>query len=171
MADKNGQRHGAGQKKPPSRPASKKIVAKNRKARYEFFIEDVFEAGIVLTGTEVKSLRAGKASLAEAFAQPIAGEIWLQNCHIPPYEQGNQFNVDPVRPRKLLLKKREIDKLMSAVSRKGYSIVPMSLYFKNGWAKAEIGLARGKKLYDKRQDLKRKDQERDIRRHLREDRR
>jgi SsrA-binding protein len=151
--------------------ATKKIVAQNRKARHEFHIEEVFEAGLVLTGTEVKSLRLGKGSIVEAYVQAAGGELWLTGCHIPPYEQGNIHNVDPVRRRKLLLHKREIEKLAGAVSRKGYTIVPLQIYFKNGRAKIEIGLAKGKKLYDKRQDIKERDQKRDIDRAIRSERR
>jgi SsrA-binding protein len=153
------------------KPETRKVVAKNRKARHEFHIDEVFEAGLVLTGTEVKSLRGGKGSIAEAYVQPIKGELYLSGCHIQPYEQGNVHNVDPVRVRKLLLHKHEIEKLIGAVSRKGYTIVPLQIYFKNGRAKAEIGLARGKKLFDKRQDIKERDQKRDIDRAIRSDRR
>lgn len=149
----------------------RKLVAQNRKARHEYHIEEVFEAGLVLTGTEVKSLRQGKGNVAEAYVQAANGELWLVGCHILPYEQGNIHNVDPVRKRKLLLHKHEIEKLTGAVSRKGYSIVPLQIYFKNGRAKAEIGLAKGKKLYDKRQDIKQRDQQRDIDRAIRSDRR
>lgn len=148
-----------------------KVVAQNRKARHEFHIEESFEAGLVLTGTEVKSLRKGQGSIVEAYVQAAGGELWLVGCNIPPYEHGNIHNVDPVRRRKLLLHKREIEKLAGAVSRKGYAIVPLQVYFKNGRAKVEIGLAKGKKLYDKRQDLKQRDQQREIDRALRSGRR
>lgn len=149
----------------------RKIVAQNRKARHEYHIDEVFEAGLVLTGTEVKSLRSGKGSIAEAYVHPVGGELWLSKCHIPPYEHGNIHNVDPVRERKLLLHKREIQKLIGAVSRKGYTIVPLQIYFRQGRAKIEIALARGKKLYDKREDIKRRDQQRDMDRAIRSGRR
>lgn len=152
-------------------PSRRKTVAQNRKARHEYHIDEVFEAGLVLTGTEVKSLRSGKGSIAEAFVHPIGGELWLAKCHIPPYEHGNINNVDPVRERKLLLHKSEIEKLIGAVSRKGFTIVPLQIYFKQGRAKIEIALARGKKLFDKREDIKRRDQQRDIDRAIRSDRR
>lgn len=148
-----------------------KIVAQNRKARHEYHIEDKVEAGIELTGTEVKSLRSGRASIKEAYATAMGNELFLTGCHIPPYEQGNIHNVDPVRPRKLLLKRGEIDRLIGVVARQGYSLVPLSIYFKRGWAKVELGVARGKKLYDKREDIKRRDQEREMQRALRDARR
>lgn len=148
-----------------------KVVAQNRKARHEFQIEESFEAGLVLTGTEVKSLRKGQGSIVEAYVQAAEGELWLVGCNIQPYEHGNIHNVDPVRRRKLLLHKAQIEKLVGAVSRKGYAIVPLQIYFKNGRAKVEIGLAKGKKLYDKRQDLKQRDQQREIDRALRSSRR
>lgn len=151
--------------------AARKIVAQNRKARHEYHIDEVFEAGLVLTGTEVKSLRSGKGSIVEAFVHPAQGELWLSKCHIPPYEHGNIHNVDPVRERKLLLHKKEIEKLIGAFSRKGFTIVPLQIYFKYGRAKIEIALARGKKLYDKREDIKKRDQQRDIDRAIRSDRR
>jgi len=159
MAKKQTAGHGAGHK----------VVALNRKARHLYQIDDTFEAGLVLTGTEVKSLRQGRASIAEAFAGPIGTELWLSGMHIPPYEQGNVHNVEPARRRKLLLHRREIDKLLGAATRKGYTIVPMAVYFKAGKAKIELGLGRGKNLYDKRQDLKQKDQKRDMDRALKGD--
>lgn len=150
---------------------ARKTVAQNRKARHEYHIDEVFEAGLVLTGTEVKSLRSGKASIVEAYISPASGELWLVGCHIPPYEQGNIHNVDPLRRRKLLLHRREIEKLTGAVSKKGCTIVPLQIYFKKGRAKIEIALARGKKLHDKRQDIKARDQRREIDRALRSGRR
>ena len=150
----------------PTQPHTK-TVCRNRKARYTYHIEDTYEAGLVLTGTEVKSLRAGRASLAESFAVPVGDELYLAGFHIPPYEQGNIHNVEPVRRRKLLLHRREIDRLIGAVSRKGYTLVPLSVYFKKGLAKVEIAVARGKKLYDKREDVKRRDHEREMDRALR----
>lgn len=151
-----------GKKRTSAHGQGRKIVARNRKARHLFHIEDVFEAGLVLKGTEVKSLRQGRASIAEAFAAPVGTELWLSGMHIPPYEHGNINNVDPVRPRKLLLHRREIDRLLGSASRKGYTIVPLAVYFVGGKAKVELGLGRGKKLYDKREDMKRRDQERDM---------
>ncbi len=134
----------------------------NRKARHEFHVEETYEAGLVLRGTEVKSLRAGKASLNEAFAYIRDGEIWLKNMYIKPYEQGSYYNHDERRDRKLLLKKREIKEIDKAISQKGKTLVPLKLYFKGGYAKLLIGLATGKKKYDKREDIK----ERDIRKEL-----
>lgn len=145
-------------------PGERKIVCQNRKAHFLYHIDEKYEAGLVLKGTEVKSLRLGHGSLAESFALPSAGELYLHNFHIPPYEKGNIHNVDPTRPRKLLLHKREIEKLTGAVSRKGFTIVPIAVYFRKGKAKVEIGLGRGKKLHDKREDVKRRDQEREMRR-------
>jgi SsrA-binding protein len=134
----------------------------NRKARHEYHIDDTFEAGLVLRGTEVKSLRAGKASLNEAFAYIRNGEIWLKNMYIKPYEQGSYYNHDERRDRKLLLKRREIKEIDKAISQKGKTLVPLKLYFKGGYAKLLIGLATGKKKYDKREDIK----ERDVRKEL-----
>lgn len=131
-----------------------KIVAKNRKARHDYFIDETFEAGIVLAGTEVKSIRQGKANLRDSYAQVKNGELFLHNVHISPYDHGNIYNKDPLRSRKLLMHKREIDRLEGLTAQKGLSLVPLSLYFKNNRVKVELGLARGKKLYDKRQDLK-----------------
>lgn len=131
-----------------------KIITTNRKARYEYHIEETLEAGLVLLGSEVKSLRLGKANLQDAFCSVEGEEMWMRNCHIAPYEQGGpHFNHDPVRPRKLLLKRREIEKWGRATRQKGYTIIPLKLYFANGLAKVQIGLARGKKLYDKRADI------------------
>ncbi|HOE96640.1 MAG TPA: SsrA-binding protein SmpB [Candidatus Sumerlaeota bacterium] len=145
-----------------------KLVCQNRKARHEYHIEETWEAGLELRGTEVKSLRQGKGSLQEAYAQVKGGEAWLLQFHIPPYEQGNRFNVDPVRPRKLLLHRREIGKLAGAVSRQGYTLVPLRVYFRRGRAKVEIAVAKGKKLYDKREAMKERDTRRDLDRALRD---
>ncbi len=131
-----------------------KTVATNKKARHDFFIEETYETGIALSGTEVKSVRAGKVNLRDSYAQVKDGELFLHNVHISPYEQGNIFNKDPLRSRKLLMHKTEIQKLMGLTTLKGYALVPLSLYLKNGKVKVQLGLARGKKLYDKRQDLK-----------------
>ena len=139
-----------------------KIVATNKKARHDFFIEDTYEAGIELSGTEVKSIRAGKVNLRDSYAQVKDGEMFLHNVHISPYEQGNIFNKDPLRSRKLLLHKAEIAKLMGLTTIKGYTLVPLSFYLKNGRVKVQLGLARGKKLYDKRQDLKEQAVRRDV---------
>lgn len=138
-----------------------KMIANNKKARFDFFIEDTFEAGVVLHGTEVKSLRMGKCSVKESFIRAENGEIYIYNMHISPYEKGNIFNKDPLRIKKLLLHKYEINKIMGQVALKGYTIVPLNVYFKESLVKMEIGLARGKKLYDKRQDIAKKDQKRE----------
>ena len=131
-----------------------KTVATNKKARHDFFIEETYETGIALSGTEVKSVRAGKVNLRDSDAHVKDGELFLHNVHISPYEQGNIFNKDPLRSRKLLMHKAEIQKLMGLTTLKGYALVPLSFYLKNGKVKVQLGLARGKKLYDKRQDLK-----------------
>lgn len=134
----------------------------NRKARHDFHIDETIEAGISLKGTEVKSLRAGKASLNEAFAYILRGEVWLKNMYIKPYEFGTTENHDERRDRKLLLKKREIHEIDKASNQKGFTIVPLKLYFKRGYAKVLIGLGRGKKQYDKREDIKKKDVKREL---------
>jgi len=136
-------------------------VALNRRARHDYAIEDTVEAGLVLTGTEIKSIRAGRANLAEAYARIERGEAWLIGAHIAPYEQGNRYNHDPVRSRKVLLHRREIEKLIGAVEQQGLTLVPLELYFRNGRAKVTLALGRGKKLHDKRQDLKRRIAERE----------
>jgi SsrA-binding protein len=140
----------------------RKVIASNRKARHDYAILDTFEAGIQLTGTEVKSLRAGRASLVDAFAQVKDGEIYLHAVHIPEYAQGTWTNHEPRRTRKLLLHRGEIDRLMGKVKESGLTLVPLSLYFADGWAKVEIGLARGKRSYDKRQDIAKRDADREI---------
>jgi SsrA-binding protein len=139
-----------------------KLICNNKKAFHEYFIEERFEAGMVLTGTEVKSLRMGKANLNDAFAMVKNGEAFLHNLHISPYDFGNRQNHDPDRMRKLLLHKKEIEKLFGSVREQGYSLVPLRLYFKNGLVKVEMGLAKGKKLYDKREELKKKDHKREM---------
>ena len=141
-----------------------KIVANNKKAYHDYFIEDKYEAGIVLVGTEVKSIRMGKCSIKEAFVREENGEMILYGLHISPYEKGNIFNRDPVRPRKLLLHKNEIRKMTGQVAQKGYTLVPLSVYFKDSKIKVEIGLAKGKKLYDKRQAIAKKDMRREAER-------
>lgn len=138
-----------------------KLVANNKKAYHDFFIEEKYEAGLVLHGTEVKSLRMGKCSIKEAFIRIEKGEAFVYGMNISPYEKGNIFNRDPLRPKKLLLHKAEINKLLGAIAEKGYTLVPLQVYFKDGKAKIEIGLARGKKLYDKRQDIAKKDLKRE----------
>lgn len=138
-----------------------KLVANNKKAYHDFFIEEKYETGVVLHGTEVKSLRMGKCSIKEAFVRIENGEVYVYGMHISPYEKGNIFNRDPLRPKKLLMHKQEIHKLSGKLAEKGLTLVPLQVYFKNGRAKVEIGLARGKKLYDKRQDIAKKDQRRE----------
>ncbi len=133
-----------------------KIITKNKKATHDFFIEERYEAGISLAGTEVKSLRMGKVNLKDSFALAKDGELYVYNMHISPYEKGNIFNKDPLRTRKLLMHKKEIQKLFGLTTVKGYTLVPLSLYFKHGKVKMELGLAQGKKLYDKRQSMKEK---------------
>jgi SsrA-binding protein len=144
------------------REKGRKLIASNRKARHDYSILDVFEAGISLTGTEVKSLRAGRASLVDAFAQEKDGEIFLYGMHVPEYAQGTWTNHEPRRTRKLLLTRHEIARLIGKLKESGLTLVPLSLYFSDGWAKVELGLARGKKSYDKRQDLAKRDADREI---------
>ena len=149
-----------------AREQGRTMIAQNKKARHDYHIEDVYEAGLVLLGTEVKSLRAGRASLVDGFAQVTDGEVWLHNVHIPEYSQGTWTNHAPRRIRKLLLKKDEIEKLGAKTKEGGRTIVPLSLYFKNGYAKVEIALATGKKNYDKRQTIAERDSKRDIAREM-----
>lgn len=134
----------------------------NRKARHEYHIEDKYEAGIALTGTEIKSIRAGKANLQDSYARVDNGELMLYNMHISPYEQGNRFNHEPKRPRKMLMHKREIMRLLGQTREKGLSLIPLQLYFKGGWVKVELALARGKKKYDKREDIAARDARREM---------
>lgn len=138
-----------------------KLVANNKKAYHDFFIDESYEAGIALHGTEVKSLRMGKCSIKEAFIRIENGEVFVYGMHVSPYEKGNIFNKDPLRVKKLLMHKYEINKLSGKVAEKGYTLVPLQVYFKDGRAKVEVGLARGKKLYDKRADIAKKDQRRE----------
>ena len=154
---------------PESSPTAerKQSVARNPKATHDYHILETWECGIVLTGTEVKSLRNGKASIKEAYARLRNGEVFLDGMNITPYEQGNRYNHDPVRTRKLLLHRKEIEKLIGAVEQKGLTLVPLKLYFKDGIAKVELSVARGRKLYDKREALKKQDARRDIDRALR----
>ncbi|MFI7425501.1 SsrA-binding protein SmpB [Micromonospora sp. NPDC049836] len=144
------------------REKGRKVVASNKKARHDYAILDTYEAGMALTGTEVKSLRAGRASLVDAFAQERNGELYLHGMHIPEYTQGTWTNHEPRRTRKLLLKRLEIDRLIGKTRESGLTMVPLQVYFSDGWAKVEIGLARGKKTYDKRQDLAKRDADREI---------
>ncbi|ANK79504.1 MAG: SsrA-binding protein [Rhizobiales bacterium NRL2] len=145
-----------------------RVVAENRKARHNYFIEDTMEAGLVLTGTEVKSLRAGRANIAESYASPERGELWLINAHIPEYKQGNRNNHEPRRPRKLLMRSREIGRLIGARQKEGMTLVPLKLYFNDrGIAKLMLGVAKGKKQHDKRQSQKDKDWQRQKQRLLR----
>ncbi|HHP9141245.1 TPA: SsrA-binding protein SmpB [Listeria monocytogenes] len=145
-----------------------KLVAQNKKARHDYAIEETFEAGIVLQGTEIKSVRNAWVNLKDSYARIDKGEIFLHNMHISPYEQGNRYNHDPLRTRKLLLHKKQISRLIGETKESGYSIVPLKMYIKDGYAKVLIGVARGKKKYDKRQDLKQKEAKRDIERAFKE---
>ncbi|MFZ5585743.1 MAG: SsrA-binding protein SmpB [Thermodesulfobacteriota bacterium] len=146
---------------------STKLIAKNKKARFNYELGDRFEAGLVLTGTEVKSMRMGKANLSDSYAKIKEGEAWLMGCHVSAYPFAYYDNHEPERPRKLLLHKRELRKLAGKLGEQGYSLIPVALYFKDGRAKVELALAKGKKLYDKRQDLKKRDQEREMERGFR----
>ncbi|GAB2715771.1 SsrA-binding protein SmpB [Paenibacillus thermoaerophilus] len=146
-----------------------KVLVQNKKAHHDYFIEEMYEAGMVLTGTEIKSLRAGRANISDSFATIRNGEIFVHNMHISPFEQGNRFNPsDPTRARKLLLKKAEIHKLLGQSKQEGYTIVPLKVYVRNGYAKLLIGLGKGKKQYDKRETVAKRDAQRDIQRALRE---
>ena len=138
-----------------------KLIANNKKAYHEYFIEEKYEAGIALVGTEVKSIRMGKCSVKESFIGIENGEVYVYNMHISPYEKGNIFNKDPLRPKKLLLHKKEIQKLVGKIAEKGYTLVPVEVYLKDGLVKVQIALAKGKKLYDKRQDIAKKDMKRE----------
>lgn len=145
-----------------------KMITINKKARHDYFIEDTYEAGLSLLGTEVKSLREGRANLKDSYARVIDGEVFLVSAHISPYSHGTHKNHDPERERKLLLKKREIKKLYGKANERGYTLVPLSIYFKNGKAKLELGLGKGKAKYDKRESIKRKEEKRDMERALKE---
>ena len=141
-----------------------KLIANNKKAFHDYFIDDTYEAGVELFGTEVKSLRNGKCSIKEAFIRIEKGEVYVYGMHVSPYEKGNIFNKDPLRVKKLLLHRYEIQKLEGKIAQKGYTLVPLKVYFKGSLVKVEVGLARGKKLYDKRQDIAKKDQKREAQR-------
>lgn len=153
-----------------AREEAKRFAAQNRKARHDYFIDDKVEAGLVLTGTEVKSLRGGRASMSDAYASEDKGEIWLWNLHIPEYAPAQRFNHEPKRARKLLLHKKEINRLLGRIQREGYTLIPLSIYFNDrGRAKCELGLARGKKAHDKREAIKERDWNREKRRVLARD--
>lgn len=141
---------------------STKTITVNKKARHDYFVEESFETGIELFGTEVKSLRAGEVNLKDSWCDVAGGEVWLKQMHISPYEKGNIFNKDPLRERKLLMHKREINRLVGLIKTQGYTLIPLSLYFKGSRVKVQLGLCRGKKLYDKREDAAKKDAKRDI---------
>ena len=141
--------------------ATQKLIANNKKAYHDYFIDETYEAGIALHGTEVKSMRMGKCSIKESFIRIENGEVFVYGMHVSPYEKGNIFNKDPMRIKKLLMHKYEINKLQGKIKEKGYTLVPLQVYFKDGKVKVEVGLARGKKLYDKRDDIARKDQKRE----------
>jgi SsrA-binding protein len=144
---------------------ARRTVAVNRRARHEYFIDDTYTAGLVLVGTEVKSLRAGKVNLSDAYARiDKAGEAWVCNMHVAPHAEGNRNNVDPVRTRKLLLTRRELDRLRGVLEQKGLTLIPLALVFERGYAKLEVGVGRGKKLYDKRESIKERDADREARR-------
>lgn len=145
-----------------AKKSENRLIANNKKAYHDYFIEDTYEAGIALAGTEVKSLRMGKCSIKESFIQIDKGEVFIFGMHISPYEKGNIFNKDPLRERKLLMHRYEINKLKGKIQEKGYTLVPLQVYFKGSLVKVEIGLARGKKLYDKRADIAKKDQRREL---------
>jgi len=144
-----------------------KVVAQNKKARHDYFVEEFYEAGLALHGTEVKSMRQGRVNLKESYAHAQNGEIFGQGMHISPYEQGNIFNTDPLRPKKLLMHKNEIRKLASEVKRQGYSLIPLQVYLKDGRMKLELGLCKGKRSYDKREDMAERDVRRDMHRAMR----
>jgi SsrA-binding protein len=149
----------------PSPPAEKpaiKVVAENRRARHEYELLEFYEAGIELSGTEVKSMRQGKANLQDSFARVEDGQMWLYNCHVSPYDHGNRFNHDPVRKRRLLLHKKEIEKIKARMAEKGLTLVPLKMFFKRNWVKVDLALARGKHLYDKRESIAKRDNKRQL---------
>ncbi|MEB3329002.1 MAG: SsrA-binding protein SmpB [Candidatus Sericytochromatia bacterium] len=156
----------AAPQKPPARP--QRLITDNRRAFHEYHILDRFDAGLVLTGTEVKSLRMGKVNLTDAFARIEDGEVWVYHMHVAPYTHGNIYNVDPMRRRKVLLKKAEISRLLGKTREQGLTLIPLKLYWDGDWAKVELGLAKGKKLHDKRDALAKKDTARDVARELKE---
>ncbi len=146
----------------------RKVIAQNKKATHEYFIEETYEAGLVLSGTEIKSIRGGKINLKDSFARISNGEAFIHNMHISPFEHGNRFNHEPTRARKLLLHRNEIDKLIGLTKEKGYSLIPLRIFLRNGFAKLDLALAKGKKLHDKRQTMAKRDADRQIARALRE---
>jgi len=147
--------------------ADRKLISNNKKARHDYFIEEEYEAGIVLTGTEIKSIRAGGINLRDSFAKVENGEVWVYNVHVSPYDKGNRYNTDPMRPKKLLLHKKEIRKLVGYISLEGLTLVPLEVYLdRRGRAKMTLAVARGKKLYDKREDIAKRDAARDIDRRM-----
>jgi SsrA-binding protein len=145
-----------------------KIIAQNKKARHDYFIEETYEAGMVLIGTEVKSIRLGRVNLKDSYADVKQGEVYVRNMHISPYEQGNIFNRDPLRDRKLLLNRREINKLIGYIQQRGYSLIPLQIYLSHGLVKMQLAVSKGKKLYDKRRDMAKRDAKRDMERAFRE---
>ena len=147
-------------------PHARKTVASNRKARHEYSIDETYDAGMVLVGTEVKSIRSGQVNLQDAFCKLENNEVWLHNMHVNPFEHGTHWNAEPRRARKLLLHRKEIDQLRSRMEQKGLALIPLQLYFQHGFAKLELGLGRGKKLYDKREDIAKRDSDREARREL-----
>lgn len=147
-------------------PNARRVVLSNRRARHEYSIEETFDAGLELVGTEVKAIRASQANLQDAFCKVENGEVWLYNMHVSPYEHGTRWNVEPTRRRKLLLHRREIDYVRAHMEQKGLALIPLSLYFQRGFAKVQLGLGRGKKLYDRREDIAKRDIEREQRREL-----
>ncbi len=151
--------HSAGK---PARAGESKTLCANRKARYDYHIEETFETGVVLLGSEVKSIRQGRANLRDGYAAFSGGELFLHNCHISPYEQASQFNLDPLRPRKLLMRRSEIERLRGKVEQKGLTLVPLSLYLKGPHVKVNLALARGKKEYDRRDDIKEREADREV---------
>ena len=151
-----------------SKKESQKLIANNKKAYHDFFIDETYEAGVALHGTEVKSMRLGKCSIKESFVRIENGEVYVYGMHVSPYEKGNIFNKDPLRVKKLLMHKYEINKLAGKIAERGYTLVPLQVYFRDGKVKVEIGLARGKKLYDKRQDIAKKDQRREAEREFKQ---
>lgn len=154
-------------KKAKNEKTDRKIVCRNKRARFDYEIEDRYEAGLVLTGTEVKSLRSGKANLTDAYAKFIGGEVWLIKAHISPYPYAHYDNHEPERPRKLLLNKKELKKLYGRIQEKGQALIPLAIYFHKGWAKVEVAVAKGKRSYDKRQTLKQRDADREMARAIR----
>ena len=150
--------------RPSENPHAKKQVQYNRRARHEYFIDETFDAGLELVGTEVKSIRQGKANIVDAFCKIQNGEMWIHGMHISPFEHGTHWNVEPVRPRKLLLHRREIDYVRGKMEQKGLALIPLALYFQHGFAKVELGLGRGKKLYDKRDASRKQEAQREIER-------